>query len=93
MLDILVLINRNEGRTKKMKKIELYSVIESLKEVRRVATMNTMSLQTYSMRPRLDIDNMTLTEVVKSSTELWRNTWIITPLDETIAALEKELNK
>ena len=76
-----------------MKKMELYQTIETLKEIRRVATMKTMSLQTYNMKPRLDIDNATLTAIVESSTELWRETWIITPLDEVIEKLEKEYNK
>ena len=76
-----------------MKKMELYQTIEALKEIRRFATMKTMSLQTYNMNPRLDIDNNTLTAIVESSTKLWRETWVITPLDEVIEKLEKEYNK
>jgi hypothetical protein len=76
-----------------MKKMELYQTIESLKEIRRFATMKTMSLQTYNMQPRLDIDNDTLTAIVESSTKLWREIWVITPLDEVIEKLEKECNK
>ena len=76
-----------------MKKTELLQAIETLKDARQRATMETMSLQTYNMNPRIDIDQETLNAIVKSSTELWRETWIITPMDDVLAMLESEYNK
>ena len=73
-------------------KSDLYKIYQALSEIRRIAAMETMSLQTYRMSPKLDIDNSTLTQIVKSSTDLWRDSYIITPLDETLETLKKYIS-
>ena len=70
----------------------LEKLIPKLKEAKHSATMETMSLHGGIA----DIINVKLiggeiNEFIKEKTELYRNTWIVTPLQEVIEELEKFL--
>ena len=73
-------------------KSDLYKIIQALEDVRKYATMNTAQFNGWNSEPRLDIDNETLNKVIKSTTQLWRDSYIVTPLDETLETLKKYIS-
>jgi hypothetical protein len=63
------------------------NLVERLRDIRNIATMKTASIR-YGDRPfPFGAD---ITDLVRESTRLWRESWIIGPLDEIIAELEVE---
>lgn len=64
------------------------SVLVQLRNARDAATMVRCSLD-----PDFDKVATPYTDEVRKQTRLYRETWIISPLDDVIAALEKELAK
>jgi hypothetical protein len=61
--------------------------------VRQTAEMKT----SHFTIPRTDNpfapENDKFTEIIREATRLWRDSWILGPLDEVIETLEKELNR
>jgi hypothetical protein len=58
-------------------------LLEELREVRKTATMESAS---FGFDKALDA-------IIKEKTRLWRETWIIAPLDRAIRLLEEELGE
>lgn len=57
--------------------MKLKKIIAHLKEVRKTATM-----ENAGFNPSFD-------SIIKEETKIWRDTWLIIPLDEIIKELEK----
>ncbi|MBD3407008.1 MAG: hypothetical protein GF411_12895 [Candidatus Lokiarchaeota archaeon] len=66
----------------RIRKREIEEIIYRLIEVRDTATMKRMNVGTVEE-----------TEKIKELTEKWRNTWLVTPLDEIIKTLKWEMNR
>jgi hypothetical protein len=70
-------------------------ILETLREVRNIAEMKHASFR----KPSAEIgsrdywNNDAYTKEIAEATRLWRQSWIIGPLDEIIEMLEKELNR
>ncbi len=60
-----------------IRKLKVERIISDLREVRCISTMKTAAFS----------------DDVKERTRLWRQLWIIEPLDRAIAELEKEMNR
>lgn len=61
------------------------SILDKLEEIRRVATMETADFDD----PQTDNIN---TAEIRRLTELWRQSWIISPLDRCIAKIKQSCN-
>lgn len=55
-------------------------IMRRLKEIRRTATMSTASF---------GFNDKELTSLIREETRIWRNSWIIYPLDAIIAEFEE----
>ena len=65
---------------------EVEHVINRLKDARQTATMETAS---FSLSEGMG--NEKDTEAIREATDLWRRSWILTPIDEAIEVLQGEL--
>lgn len=72
-------------------KLKAQQILDVIKDVRGVATMDFTSLRDPSIENPFDPRHMEFTNIVKKSSALWRQSWIIGPLDEVIEILEKEI--
>ena len=65
-----------------------------LKEVARTATMKTASFSfpnevvLASRESFGEFENLTVDELIKARTKVWRESWIVSPLEDLIAKLE-----
>lgn len=77
-----------------MKMMELWKIINDLKDIRRIATMDTAKFSTWCMpfnsKYRKEMTSDELNDIIKTTTEMWRVSYIISPLDVLIEKLEKE---
>ena len=62
-------------------------VIQQLKEIREISTMKNASFHVGDEPFPFGAD---VTDLVRQATRLWRDSWIIGPLDELITELEKQ---
>jgi hypothetical protein len=76
-----------------MNKDEIEALLFKLREVRRITTMETASFgfptEKVSSNPHMGepIIDMPVTDFIRAKTEIWRDTWVISPLDEVITEL------
>ena len=76
------------------------SVLSELREVRRMLTMETMSVgEIFDVNgPPKFADGRAVTEknvsdFIRERTRLWRESWVLGPLDDVIARLERRGGK
>lgn len=62
-------------------------IIQQLREIRNIATMENASFRVGDDPGPFGAD---VTDLVRQATRLWRNSWIVGPLDELIAELERD---
>ena len=67
-----------------------HQMLEQLKDIRKVATMESASFRIGEQPFPFGAE---CTDLVRVATKLWRDSWIIGPLDEIIAALENPNGK
>lgn len=81
---------------KSLPKGEIKGLIEELKEIREIATMNTAKftrIRETQLNEMLKIDPKYVSEFIRERTRIWRHSWIIDPLDELIERYEAHLER
>jgi hypothetical protein len=74
----------------KMPKRELQALISELKQIAKVARMESCDFGSIG---NASIGNKNPTQFIRERTKLWRHSWIIGPLEELIDRYEKALEK
>ena len=67
--------------------MKLKKMLNDLKEIRAIATMQTARFHVGEEPFPFGAE---CTELVREATRIWRESWIIGPLDEIIKELEKQ---
>jgi hypothetical protein len=63
-----------------------HELLTTLREIREIATMKNASFRIGKEPFPFGAE---CTDLVRTATQLWRDSWIIGPLDEVIAEIEK----
>ncbi len=77
----------------KARKLKLEKIIDELKEVYRVSTMETADFTGSIVDAKYPKNQLEVTPFIKESTDLWRQTWITNPLQDIIKRLKFEMNR
>lgn len=70
--------------------MKLSKMLDRLQEARRAAKFERAA---FRLGPQLGVTNDKDTKDICEATRIYRDTWIIAPLDEVIAEVENELNR
>lgn len=77
-----------------VRKSKIHEIASRLDHIRRTATMDNMSVDdAYPKEEVIPAKRDAVSDFIRKRTELWRNSWVVHPLEEIIEELRKELER